>query len=176
MVIAWNRKRISTSAVLLVFALGIEIGLAEEAEVKVKINIAALDLATVARQAERITKRSFLFDDALLRVKKVTLQSDTPINAAEYYRVFQSVCQMHGFLLVPVDDAGIRLEKIVPTQGAFKEPARNSSSCAVKPCRMATAWCRIWPNSSRPRPPACWPRSRPRFPSREMRCKLPARI
>lgn len=122
MVIAWNRKRISTSAVLLVFALGIEIGLAEEAEVKVKINIAALDLATVARQAERITKRSFLFDDALLRVKKVTLQSDTPINAAEYYRVFQSVCQMHGFLLVPVDDAGIRLEKIVPTQGAFKEP------------------------------------------------------
>jgi general secretion pathway protein D len=120
--IVWLPNRASAVAGLLVAALFFQRGMAEELEMKVKVNIAALDLASVARQAERITKRSFLFDETVLRAKKVTLQSDTPISAVEYYRVFQSVCQMNGFLLVPVEDAGIKLEKIVAAQGAFKEP------------------------------------------------------
>ena len=95
---------------------------AGEDEQKIKINLAGLDLATVAKQVERVTKKSFLFDENVLRNKRVTLQSDTPISATEFYRVFQSVCQMNGLALVPVEGAGINLEKIVNAQGALKEP------------------------------------------------------
>ena len=93
-----------------------------EEEPKIKINFAGLDLATVAKQAERVTKRSFLFDENVLRAKRVTLQSETPITPSEFYRVFQAVCQMNGLAIVPVEGAGINLEKIVNAQGAFKQP------------------------------------------------------
>jgi general secretion pathway protein D len=96
---------------------------AADDEQKIKINFAGLDLATVAKQVERVTKRTFLFDDNLLRTKRVTLQSDSPINAAEFYRVFQSVCQLNGLAIVPVEGTGgINLEKIVNAQAAQKEP------------------------------------------------------
>lgn len=95
---------------------------AGEDDAKIKINFAGLDLATVAKQVERVTKRSFLFDENVLRAKRVTLQSETPISPAEFYRVFQAVCQMNGLAIVPVEGAGINLEKIVNAQGAFKEP------------------------------------------------------
>src|SRR5262245_31555754 len=91
--------------------------IAAEDEPKIKISLAGLDLATVARQAERVTKRSFLFDENVLKAKKVTLNGDTPITPAEYYRVFQAVCQMNGFALVPIEGAGLSLEKIVAAQG-----------------------------------------------------------
>lgn len=97
-------------------------GWAGEDEQRVKINLAGLDLATVAKQAERVTKRSFLFDENVLRAKRVTLQSDTAITPAEFYRVFQAVCQMNGLAIIPVEGAGINLEKIVNAQGAAKEP------------------------------------------------------
>ena len=95
---------------------------AAEEEAKIKINLAGLDLATVAKQVERVTKRTFLFDDNLLRSKRVTLQSDTPITPSEFYRVFQSVCQLNGFVIIPVEGSGINLEKIIAAQGALKEP------------------------------------------------------
>lgn len=95
---------------------------AAEDEKKVKINFVGLDLATLAKQVEKITNRSFLFDENILRNKRVTLQSDTPIGPDEFYRVFQAVCQTNQLVIVPVDGAGINLEKIVNAQGAFKEP------------------------------------------------------
>ncbi len=95
---------------------------AADDDAKIKINLAGLDLATVAKQVERVTKRTFLFDDNLLRSKRVTLQSDTPITPSEFYRVFQSVCQLNGFVIIPVEGSGINLEKIVAAQGAQKEP------------------------------------------------------
>jgi len=111
---------------LAVFAAFILPGLSQAAEPEeektVKINFAALDLATVARQVERVTKRTFLFDENLLRNVKVTLQSDKAISATEFYKVFQTICQMNDLALVPVEGAGLALEKIVKTQAAFKEP------------------------------------------------------
>lgn len=95
---------------------------AEESGEKFKVVFAGLDLATVAKQVERCTKRSFLFDENQLKNKRVTLNSDTPISAAEYYRVFQAICQMNGFALVPVEGAGLSLEKIVSAQASIKEP------------------------------------------------------
>ncbi len=92
---------------------------------KVKVNFSAVDMATVARQVERLTKRSFLFDENVLRGKRVTLQSDTPIGPEELYRVFQAVCQMNGLTIVPVEGAGINLEKIVSSQAAMKEPGNQ---------------------------------------------------
>ncbi len=89
---------------------------------KVKINFAALDLATVANQVARVTKRTFYFEESLLRSKKVTLQSDNPITPAEFYRVFQAVCQLNGLAIIPVEGSGINLEKIVSAQAAQKEP------------------------------------------------------
>jgi general secretion pathway protein D len=88
----------------------------------VKLNFAGLDLATLARQVEKVTKKSFLFDENLLKNIKITLQSETPISSLEFYRVFQTMCQMNELALVPVEGAGIDLEKIVKSQAAFKEP------------------------------------------------------
>lgn len=97
-----------------------------EGEVKkVRVNFSGLDLATLAKQVEKVTKRSFLYDENLLRNKKVTLQSDQPIGADEFYRVFQAVCQINGLAIVPVEGSGIGLEKIVNAQGAFKEPGNH---------------------------------------------------
>jgi general secretion pathway protein D len=91
-------------------------------EKKVQINFAGLDLATLAKQVEKVTKKTFLFDESQLKNIRVTLQSESQITPAEFYRVFQTVCQMHDLALIPVEDAGLELEKIVKAQAAFKEP------------------------------------------------------
>lgn len=98
------------------------IGSAWGGEPQVALNFSGLDLGSVAKQVEKVTGRSFLYDENLLRSKRVTLQSDKKISAEEFYRVFQAVCQMNGLAIVPVEDAGIKLEKVVNAQGAFKEP------------------------------------------------------
>src|SRR5260221_9877281 len=35
------------------------------------------------------------------------------------------MCQMHDLVIIPVENAGINLEKIVKTQAAFKEPGSH---------------------------------------------------
>lgn len=91
-------------------------------EEKVQVNFMGMELDLVAQQVERVTKKSFLFQDQLLRGKKVTLKSETPIGPEEFYRVFQTICHMNGLVLVPVKGDKIDLVKIVQTQQAQKEP------------------------------------------------------
>lgn len=91
-------------------------------EEKVKVSFAGIELEALSQQVERVTKKSFIFQDQLLKGKKVTLQSEKPITADEFYRVFQSVCLMHGFALVPAPEENINLVKIVPANQAAKEP------------------------------------------------------
>ncbi len=95
---------------------------APKQEEKVQVNFMGIDLDIVAQQVERVTKKSFLFQDQLLRGKKVTLKSETPIGPEEFYRVFQTICHMNGLVLVPVKGDKIDLVKIVQTQQAQKEP------------------------------------------------------
>jgi len=91
-------------------------------EEKVQVSFMGMDLELVAQQVERVTKKSFLFQDQLLRGKKVTLKSETPIGPDDFYRVFQTICHMNGLVLVPVKGDKIDLVKIVQTQQAQKEP------------------------------------------------------
>jgi general secretion pathway protein D len=94
----------------------------QKQEEKVQVNFMGMELDLVAQQVERVTKKSFLFQDQLLRGKKVTLKSETPIGPEEFYRVFQTICHMNGLVLVPVKGDKIDLVKIVQTQQAQKEP------------------------------------------------------
>jgi general secretion pathway protein D len=89
---------------------------------KVKVSFVAIELEALAQQVERVTKKSFIVQEQLLKGKKVTLQSEKPITPDEFYRVFQSVCLMHGFALVPAPEQNINLVKIVPAPQAAKEP------------------------------------------------------
>ncbi|HXX94384.1 MAG TPA: hypothetical protein VEN81_12180, partial [Planctomycetota bacterium] len=89
---------------------------------KVKVSFSGLELEALAQQVERVTKKTFAYPEQLLKGKKVTLQSEKPITPDEFYRVFQSVCLMHGLSLVPVKGENIDLVKIVPAVGASKEP------------------------------------------------------
>src|SRR5262245_43360361 len=91
-------------------------------EEKVKVSFSGIELEALAQQVERVTKKSFVVQEHLLKGKKVTLQSEKPITPDEFYRVFQSVCLMHGFALVPAPEANINLVKIVPAPLAAKEP------------------------------------------------------
>jgi type II secretion system protein D len=92
-----------------------------EQEEKVTLNFTGMELEVVAQQVERVTKKSFLFQEQLLRGKKVTLKAETPIGPDEFYRVFQTICHMHGLVLVPVKGDNINLVKIVQTQQGQKE-------------------------------------------------------
>jgi general secretion pathway protein D len=91
-------------------------------EEKVKVAFSGIDLEALAHQVELVTKRTFLYQDQLLKGKKVTLQSEKPITPDEFYRVFQSVCLMHGLALVPAPEENIHLVKVVPSAQAAKEP------------------------------------------------------
>ena len=91
-------------------------------EEKVKVSFSGIELEALAQQVERVTKKSFIVQEQLLKGKKVTLQSEKPITPDEFYRVFQSVCLMHGFALVPAPEENINLVKIVPAPQAAKEP------------------------------------------------------
>ncbi len=91
-------------------------------EDKVKVAFVGIELEALAQQVERVTKKSFVFQDQLLKGKKVSLQSEKPITPDEFYRVFQSVLLLHGFALVPSPEANIQLVKIVPATQAAKEP------------------------------------------------------
>src|SRR5688572_14048123 len=89
---------------------------------KVKVEFEEIELEALAQQVERVTKKSFVFQEALLKGKKVTLRSEKPITPDEFYRVFQSVALLHGFALVPSPEENINLVKIVPAPQAAKEP------------------------------------------------------
>ncbi len=89
---------------------------------KVKVEFEDVDLEALAQQVERVTKKTFVFPQALFQGRKVTLRSEKPITPDEFYRVFQSVCLMHGFALVPSPEENIHLVKIVPAAQAAKEP------------------------------------------------------
>jgi general secretion pathway protein D len=91
-------------------------------EEKVKISFSGIELDALAQQVERVTKKSFIVQEQLLKGKKVTLQSEKPITPDEFFRVFQSVCLMHGFALVPAPEENINLVKIVPAPQGAKEP------------------------------------------------------
>jgi len=94
----------------------------QQDEEKVKVSFVGIELEALAQQVERVTKRSFIVQEQLLKGKKVTLQSEKPITPDEFYRVFQSVCLMHGFALIPAPEQNINLVKIVPAPQAAKEP------------------------------------------------------
>lgn len=92
-----------------------------EPEEKVTLNFSGMELDVVAQQVERVTKKSFLYQEQLLKGKKVTLKAETPIGPEEFYRVFQTICHMNGLVLVPVKGDNINLVKIVQTQQGQKE-------------------------------------------------------
>lgn len=102
-------------------------------EEKVKVSFSGIELEALAQQVERVTKKSFIVQDQLLKGKKVTLQSEKPITPDEFYRVFQSVCLMHGFALVPAPEQNINLVKIVPATAAAKEPGAQPVVAAGQP-------------------------------------------
>jgi general secretion pathway protein D len=106
---------------LIVF-LALVAPLAAQEEEKVKVSFVGIELEALAQQVERVTKKSFIVQEQLLKGKKVTLQSEKPITPDEFFRVFQSVCLMHGFALVPAPEQNINLVKIVPAPQAAKEP------------------------------------------------------
>lgn len=114
--------RISLSLVLILALLAPLRAQEKQDDDKVKVSFSGIELEALSQQVERVTRKSFIFQDQLLKGKKVTLQSEKPITPDEFYRVFQSVCLMHGFALVPAPEENINLVKIVPAPQAAKEP------------------------------------------------------
>ena len=62
----------------------------DKQEQKVKVSFQSVDLATVAKMVEKVTKKSFLYQEQLLRQKKITLHSETPLGPDELYRVLRA--------------------------------------------------------------------------------------
>jgi general secretion pathway protein D len=103
-------------------AIVVVLALLGQEQDKVKVEFEDVELEALAQQVERVTKKTFVFQQAVFQGRKVTLRSEKPITPDEFYRVFQSVCLMHGFALVPSPEENIQLVKIVPAPQASKEP------------------------------------------------------
>ncbi len=115
-------RALLTSVLLAAFLGILQQDAAARQDEKVKVNFVDVELDQLAKQVEKSTKKSFLYQDQLLKGKKVTLQSESAITPDEFYRVFQSICLMHGLAHVPVKVENLNLVKIVQAAQAAKEP------------------------------------------------------
>ena len=87
------------------------------AEESAQINLRDVDIPTLIETVSRITGKNFVVDP---RVKgKVTVITNSDMDADELYETFLSILQVHGFSAVP---SGANLIKVVPSNQAKQQP------------------------------------------------------
>lgn len=87
------------------------------AEESAQINLRDVDMPTLIETVSRITGKNFVVDP---RVKgKVTVITNSDMDADELYETFLSILQVHGFSAVP---SGANLIKVVPSNQAKQQP------------------------------------------------------
>ncbi len=87
------------------------------AEESAQINLRDVEIPTLIETVSRITGKNFVVDP---RVKgKVTVITNSDMDADELYETFLSILQVHGFSAVP---SGANLIKVVPSNQAKQQP------------------------------------------------------
>lgn len=85
----------------------------------ITLNFTEADIRTVIEAVSKHTGKNFIIDP---RVKgKVTLISQSPMDADEVYKVFLSVLKVHGFAAIP----GKNVTKVVPDVNAKQDAIRS---------------------------------------------------
>jgi len=119
-----------TALCLSVMLVPLSTGMAVEQDTW-KINMKDADIRNFIEQVSDITGQSFVID---MRVKgKVTVVSQTEMNADEIIAMFESVLRIHGYASVKSG----AVYKIIPTQGA-KQDNLPLSTGKIKTEQMVT--------------------------------------
>ncbi len=95
-------------------------------------NFSNVDIQSLIGAVARYTGRNFVVDP---RVKaRVTVIANTPVASDEFYEVFLSVLQVHGFAAVPAGEVIKIVPEVVAKQGpinSFDDDANNTSDDLV---------------------------------------------
>lgn len=103
---------------VLITAAGIASGHAETKKEQGKsqnmqMNLADVELATLARFVSETTGRNFIFDERLKG--KVTIITPSNLSSADSFNLFTSVLELKGFTVIP---SGVNAYKIIPVAEA----------------------------------------------------------
>ncbi len=110
-------KRKAKKAYLAALLVAILSSVPVMAEESAQINLRDVEIPTLIETVSRITGKNFVVDP---RVKgKVTVITNSDMDADELYETFLSILQVHGFSAVP---SGANLIKVVPSNQAKQQP------------------------------------------------------
>lgn len=91
------------------------------------LNLRDADIRAFIQDVSRVTGRNFVIDS---RVQgKVSVVTDRPLSRSEYFEVFLSTLRANGFVAVPMQNGGFRIQ---PADTAASQPGRIGSAGAMR--------------------------------------------
>jgi len=145
--------------------------LASPAQAQHTLNVRDADIRAFVRDAARVTGRTFILDS---RVQgKVSVVTDRPLSASEYFEIFLSTLRANNLVAIPTTRGAYRIQ---PADGAATQPTRigtRSASAnqfvtevvrlksiiateALETLRPLVSWCRSKALSPRTATPIVW--------------------
>jgi general secretion pathway protein D len=119
------KKLILASAPVL--ALSLALTIAGPLAAQTTMNVRDADIRAFIADAARVTGRTFIID---ARVQgKVTVVTDRPLSASEYFEIFLSTLRANGLIAVPTSNGAFRIQ---PTDNAASQPSRIGSRGAAR--------------------------------------------
>ncbi len=91
-------------------------------EDSIQLNFNGVSLREVVKAVEKVSGKRFLFDEALIADKRVSLFSSQPFPASRVMEVFESILQVEGLALVTSGEAESEILKIVDLKTVLKRP------------------------------------------------------
>lgn len=89
---------------------------------KVHLNFSGTSLKEVIQAFEKLTKKRFVFDEALMKDKKVNFISSSPLERSSLFPIFQAILEVQGLAMVPAGPVRSDLYKIILAKDGAKKP------------------------------------------------------
>jgi general secretion pathway protein D len=91
------------------------------------LNLRDADIRAFIQDVSKATGRNFVIDS---RVQgKVSVVTDRPLSRSEYFEVFLSTLRANGFIAVPMENGGFRIQ---PVDSAATQPGKIGSAGALR--------------------------------------------
>ncbi len=108
-------------------ALPLMLALCAPAAAQQVLNLRDADIRAFIQDVSKATGRNFVIDS---RVQgKVSVVTDRPLSRSEYFEVFLSTLRANGFIAVPMENGGFRIQ---PVDSAATQPGKIGSAGALR--------------------------------------------
>jgi general secretion pathway protein D len=109
------------------FVIPVMLALATPLPAQQVLNLRDADIRAFIQDVSRVTGRNFVIDS---RVQgKVSVVTERPLSRSEYFEVFLSTLRANGFVAIPMDGGGFRIQ---PADTAAAQPGRIGSVGAMR--------------------------------------------